>query len=183
MSTASGENRRCRCTGGCSGRTAVVMAVGANLGLHTVAPAKLAGSGRVICFEPQRVIFDTLCGSLALNNLTKVDAERVDGRRARRNRRHRDHRLRRAVELRGVFSCGRLQQRRRRFHGKLSSEPTAVVALDEFPNWQASEHLDLMKIDAEGFELAVLRNADRHSSRVPSAWCSLKTTTQPIATI
>ena len=34
----------------------VVVEVGANLGLHTVPLAKIASSGRVICFEPRRAI-------------------------------------------------------------------------------------------------------------------------------
>ena len=61
----------------------VVVEVGANLGLHTVPLAKIASSGRVICFEPQRLIFNILCGNLALNNLVNVDAHRrVVGERA-----------------------------------------------------------------------------------------------------
>ena len=47
--------------------------VGANIGCHTVPFAKLVGeSGRVVAFEPQRLVFQNLCANLALNALTNV---------------------------------------------------------------------------------------------------------------
>jgi FkbM family methyltransferase len=52
----------------------VIMEVGANLGAHTVGLARIAGNGgRVIAFEPQRLIFQTLCANIALNNLENVE--------------------------------------------------------------------------------------------------------------
>lgn len=53
----------------------VVADVGANIGAHTVALARLVGpTGRVLAFEPVRLNFQLLCGNLALNSLTWVDA-------------------------------------------------------------------------------------------------------------
>lgn len=50
-----------------------VIEVGANIGAHTVPIAQKAGpSGRVHAFEPQRIVFQTLCANIALNNLTNV---------------------------------------------------------------------------------------------------------------
>jgi FkbM family methyltransferase len=142
----------------------VVIEVGANLGLHTVPLAKIAVSGKVICFEPQRLIFETLCGNLALNNLTNVDAHRVAVGE--------HHEI---VEIEttdydipwnyGAFSVAAGFSSEVRFPGNLSSEPTAVVALDEFPQTAGAERLDLLKVDAEGFELAVMRGADRLIAR------------------
>jgi hypothetical protein len=51
-----------------------VVEVGANLGLHTVPLAKMATKGRIISFEPQRIIFQMLCGNIAVNDLTNVFA-------------------------------------------------------------------------------------------------------------
>jgi len=46
---------------------------GANIGAHTVALSKLAGpTGAVLAFEPQRVVFQTLCANLALNSCANV---------------------------------------------------------------------------------------------------------------
>jgi len=48
----------------------VVIEVGANIGAHTVHLAQLAEpAGRVHAFEPQRLVFQTLCANLALNSV------------------------------------------------------------------------------------------------------------------
>lgn len=51
----------------------VVVDAGAYIGTHTVALAKMAGNyGFVYAFEPQRMIYNILCGNVALNNLLNV---------------------------------------------------------------------------------------------------------------
>jgi len=51
----------------------VVIDAGAFIGTHTIAFAKMAGShGFVFAFEPQRIIYNTLCGNVSLNNLLNV---------------------------------------------------------------------------------------------------------------
>ncbi|MDR2697204.1 MAG: FkbM family methyltransferase [Holophagales bacterium] len=55
----------------------IVIEVGANIGAHTVLLARLAGqAGAVLAFEPQPVLFQTLCANLTLNNIVNVRAER-----------------------------------------------------------------------------------------------------------
>jgi FkbM family methyltransferase len=52
-----------------------VVDVGANIGSLTVPFARLVGpGGKVIAFEPQRIIYQMLCGNLALNALDNVFA-------------------------------------------------------------------------------------------------------------
>jgi FkbM family methyltransferase len=52
----------------------VVIEAGANIGSHTVGLARLVGpQGRVLAFEPQRLVFQTLCANVALNSLENVD--------------------------------------------------------------------------------------------------------------
>ena len=51
----------------------VVIEVGANVGAHTVALARIVGGGgMVMAFEPQRLAFQSLCANVALNNLANV---------------------------------------------------------------------------------------------------------------
>ncbi len=51
----------------------VVVEVGANIGTHTVFLAQaVAPGGQVLAFEPQRIVFQTLCANLALNSVTNV---------------------------------------------------------------------------------------------------------------
>src|SRR6266849_820213 len=47
--------------------------VGANIGVHTIPLARLVGAdGRVMAFEPQRIVFQMLCANIALNALPNV---------------------------------------------------------------------------------------------------------------
>ena len=51
-----------------------VVEAGANIGAHTIPIAKHVGpTGRVVAFEPQRIVFQTLCANVALNSLVNVD--------------------------------------------------------------------------------------------------------------
>jgi FkbM family methyltransferase len=57
---------------------AVVVEAGANIGAHTVELSGLAGrDGEVHAFEPQRLVFQTLCANLALNQCTNVHAKQA----------------------------------------------------------------------------------------------------------
>lgn len=52
----------------------VVVEVGAHVGTHTMVLSRLVGeSGRVYAFEPQRILFQTLCANMALNSITNVE--------------------------------------------------------------------------------------------------------------
>jgi hypothetical protein len=52
----------------------VVIEVGANIGAHTVGLARRVGvRGHVLAFEPQRLVFQTLCANVALNSLENVE--------------------------------------------------------------------------------------------------------------
>jgi FkbM family methyltransferase len=56
----------------------IVLDVGANIGAHTVLFARLVGqAGAVLAFEPQPVLFQTLCANLTLNNIVNVRAEKI----------------------------------------------------------------------------------------------------------
>jgi len=53
----------------------VVVEAGANIGAHTVGLSKMVGpSGVVLAFEPLRIVFQTLCANLALNQCANVGA-------------------------------------------------------------------------------------------------------------
>jgi FkbM family methyltransferase len=53
----------------------IVVEVGANIGAHTIALSRMVGpTGGVLAFEPQRLVFQTLCANLALNSCVNVAA-------------------------------------------------------------------------------------------------------------
>lgn len=52
-----------------------VVEVGANIGAHTVYFSSAVGpGGSVLAFEPQRLVFQTLCANLAINSIANVHA-------------------------------------------------------------------------------------------------------------
>ena len=128
-----------------------VVEVGANIGAHTVALAQLVGAGgSVLAFEPQRIVFQTLCANLALNHLTNVDARHA------------------AVgSAPGAIVVPPLDYRRANNFGGLElgthrqGETVPVITLDSL----GLERCALLKIDVEGMEQDVLAGAARTIER------------------
>lgn len=122
--------------------------VGANIGAHTLALAQFVGpKGRVIAFEPQRVVFQTLCANLALNSVTNVEAYQMAAGAEAGELRLPDFRY----DLEGNFGGISLDQ----FD---SGHPVPVVTLDAFLGSRLSR-LRMLKIDVEGMEERVLQGA------------------------
>jgi FkbM family methyltransferase len=130
----------------------VVIEVGANLGAHTVFLAQQVGlAGLVLAFEPQRLIFQTMCANLALNNLPNVLAmQQAAGTEP------------------GFLKIPVLDYRRENNFGGLAlgsyqvGEEVPVTTIDTF-NLQRCAFI---KIDVEGMELNVLRGAARTIERL-----------------
>jgi FkbM family methyltransferase len=128
----------------------LVMEVGTNIGTHTVPIAKALArqNRRMLAFEPQPVIFQNMCANLALNAIGTVTAwPSACGDRA------------------GTlwfsppdYSAGG------NFGGvSMSAEPLpngVAIPCIELDEIFGAETVSLMKIDVEGFELAVLEGAE-----------------------
>ena len=125
----------------------VVVEVGANIGTHTVPLARRVGpAGRVHAFEPQPVVFQTLCANIALNSLLNVHC----------------HNAAAGVQA-GVLQVPPLAYDQPGNFGGVSltdrgeGVPVPVVKLDDALGNLA--RLTLLKVDVEGMELAVLQGA------------------------
>jgi len=113
--------------------------LGANIGMHTLALARVVGpAGWVYAFEPQRVVFQTLCANIALNSLTNVDCENLA-----------------VTAASGLIPIEELDHTAPGNFGGLELGTSATrrtvrgVTLDEY---LAGRHLDFMKIDIQGME-------------------------------
>jgi FkbM family methyltransferase len=128
---------------------AVVVEVGANIGSRTMVLARqVAPAGFVYAYEPQRIVFQTLCANLALNSIVNVDARHaaVGAEQGWVHEPDLDYGKRANFGAVGVSPAGQDKSRRVR-----------QVRIDE--DLQLSR-LNLMKIDVEGMELEVLTGAD-----------------------
>lgn len=123
----------------------VVLDIGANVGSHTLGFADAVGPGGLVyAFEPQRIVFQTLCANVALNSLTQVVA-----------------RQQAVGEAPGSLMIPPINPNQVGNFGGLglgqhaAGEPVPCIRLDDLPLPQC----DLVKIDVEGMEAQALRGA------------------------
>lgn len=135
-----------------------VIEAGAHVGLHTVPLSRLAAQGRVVCFEPQRILHQLLGVNWALNERLNVHAMHCAvGTRSG------------TVEIGATdyatpwnydsFSLDRGFDTEGTFPGARWSERVPLVALAEEPLACGLDSLALLKIDVEGLEIDVLKGA------------------------
>lgn len=142
-----------------------IVEVGANMGLHTVALAKIAPHGKVIAFEPQRIIFQQLCCNLALNNLTNVYSYRLGV--SDKNDEYLIETCDYSTDWNyGSFSLDKGFSTEEQFHHQTTKEPIEVINLDDFSPIHQLNALDLLKVDAEGFDIKVLNGASKTIERL-----------------
>jgi FkbM family methyltransferase len=124
--------------------------VGAHIGLLTLAGARAVGaSGKVLAIEPVPLCFELLQRSLILNGL----AERVEGKCQAVGAHH----ARCKFFVRDVLGHSSLI--RGEFAADGDEIEVSVAPLDELV--RPSQRVDLIKIDVEGAELAVLEGMTR----------------------
>ncbi len=124
-----------------------VVEVGANIGSHTVHLAQLAGeTGTLYAFEPQRLVFQILCGNMALNSITNA------------------HCLQKCVgDASGTVKVPVLDPRIVQNWGGVSllhtteGEDVEKITLDSL----GLTRCDLLKIDVEGMEEQVIHGAEK----------------------
>jgi FkbM family methyltransferase len=120
-----------------------VFDLGANIGDHTVPLAQHVGKdGRVVAFEPQRLIFQVLCANVQLNDLGNVDCVQA------------------AVGAsRGTVLIPEIDYSAEANYGGIEvssfteGRPVPRVVLDDYLDGRRP---DLVKIDVEGMEREVL---------------------------
>lgn len=141
----------------------VVLDVGANLGTWSLGLARRVGRGSIHAFEAQRIIFNMMAGSVALNGLLNVHCHNLaigatDGR----------------------IEVPQFDYFRKMNFGSVEFGPEQIEVLDqerghdparvEYVEMRSIDSLDyprvdFIKIDIEGMETAALRGAERTLAR------------------
>jgi FkbM family methyltransferase len=132
-----------------------VVEVGANIGSHTVALARLAATQRrvVHAFEPQPFVFQNLCANLALNGLQNVRAwPMACGESATTL----------YLSPPDYLQQGNFGSVSVRTQADAGTIAVPGVALDDFHDLG---EVALIKLDVEGFELSALHGAQRLLTR------------------
>ena len=120
-----------------------VLEIGSNLGAHTIPLARLAK--KVFAFEPQRLIFQTLCDTVALNGLTNVDVRCLAiGATAGVTQIP-------SLNLEATLNFGALPA-----FGHSTGEVVPVMTLDSLPP------ANFVKVDVEGAECEVIEGGKRY---------------------
>lgn len=126
-----------------------VVDVGANFGYYTLQAARLVGDrGSVLAFEPSTTSYERLLRNLGLNRLDWVRPYKV----ALGNEKS-------VVRLAKPNVSNQGEQRILEDATSLQSEEVPITTLDDFLQSHSSAHVDMIKVDIEGFEVDFLRGA------------------------
>jgi FkbM family methyltransferase len=140
------------------GTDLTVIDVGANFGTYTLGLARWVGAkGKVHAFEPQRAIFHMLAGSVALNSLTHVFCHHLALGESEGRLEIPQFDYAQPLNFGSVeFTANQTEPlHQTRGHDPQNVEYVSLTTIDRF----AFERVHLMKIDAEGMELSVLKGA------------------------
>lgn len=133
-----------------------VIEVGCNIGLHTVPLAQKVTQGQVFAFEPQRIIYNLACTNISLNNITNAYLYHAGVG---------DNSGECIIETcdydqnwnYGAFSLDHGFSHEEAFPLNIWHEKCRIVALDQV----IDQPIQLIKIDAEGYEMQVLDGCQR----------------------
>lgn len=131
----------------------IVMDIGANIGTHTMAMSQMVyPGGAVFSFEPQRIVFQTLCANMALNSIKNVEClpylvSDTDG-----------YGLVPEVDYDQENNFGGIQL------GEVNRGSKVIrINLDSY--FSAIPRLDFLKIDVEGMEYQVIQGGKKLISK------------------
>ena len=130
-------------------KDSVVLDIGTNIGWVALNLAQKANKGRVIGFEPDRFNYSEASKNQALNKLENLTIFPI-------GLGHENKKLN--LEIRTPSNRGGNRITPPNSHNENSSQ-VEIKRLDDFLKDISIEHVDLIKIDVEGFELKVLMGA------------------------
>lgn len=119
----------------------VVADIGANFGAHTLVFSRLAKT--VYAVEPQRMVYNALCGTLALNDITNVIAVNC------------------AIgETSGAIGCVNIDPNVENNFGGMGLRELPTESIEyTIPLLPFTSHVNFMKVDVEGMEVEVIKGS------------------------
>ncbi len=135
-----------------------VIEVGSNIGMHTIPLAKQLKKGKVFCLEPQRVVYQILCGNISINNLTNVYAFNKGCSNQNGNIKIQSGSYDKPWNY-GAFSLESGFSTEEDYSEETSYEELELVSIDSLAVINELDRVDLLKIDAEGYDENVLDGA------------------------
>lgn len=133
----------------------IIFDVGANIGTYTTWLAKTFHTGKVYAFEPQRLVFQMLCGNMAINNIENVHVHNVALGKEEREIHVNEPNYMYPADF-GRFSIVRINDMQINNDKSLLIDCTTI---DKFMQKHDIPKLDFIKIDAEGMDLDVVDGA------------------------
>lgn len=134
----------------------VIFDIGANIGTFTTWLSRAFPQGKIYCMEPQRQVFQMLCGNLAINNLFNVYAYNLALGKENTMVEFEEPNYFQNADF-GTFSMvDRIIKSTT--NDKIRVD---VLTLDDFLSRYGVDRVSLLKIDAEGMDLEVLMGATR----------------------
>lgn len=132
----------------------VIFDIGSNIGTYATWIARLFPRGTLYCFEPQRLIFQMLCGNLALNNFDNCHVYNMAIGNSNDFIEIEEPNYYQKEDF-GIFSL---------IEDKITNKSgykytVQVMTLDTFVETFRVMKLDFIKIDVEGMDIAVLKGA------------------------
>jgi FkbM family methyltransferase len=131
----------------------VIFDIGANIGTFTMWLANYFPNGKIYSFEPQRLVYQMLCGNLAINNIFNVYTHNM----ALGNTNSKISISEPDYNTRNNF--GRYSLKTDNIISKSEKSIINQITVDNFVFENNISHLDLLKIDAEGMDVEILHGS------------------------
>lgn len=131
----------------------VIFDIGSNIGSFSIWLAKFFPNGKIYSFEPQRLIFQMLCGNLAINNIFNVYTYNI----AFGNTNCRIEIEEPNYNIPNDFGTFSLVNNT--IKDKSNKSIIDLYTVDNFMSGSKIDKIDLIKIDAEGMDLQILQGA------------------------
>jgi len=135
----------------------IIFDIGANIGTFATWVAKWssAKNGKVYCFEPQRQVFQMLCGNMAINNIFNVYAYELALGKQEQYIELPDLEYDKQGSF-GAFSLDISTNTNKYTFKENNTQRVKMTTLDKFVEEHQIPYVNFLKIDAEGLDIDVM---------------------------